>query len=393
MLNWLPLWSPESAGQSVAPRALLAASVSLALALALGPRLIRWLGRRFREPIRCDSPEVLRLHQSKQATPTMGGLFLVAGLVGGLLVFGNPANPFVQAALVVTLGLAAVGAADDLTKLHRRTNGLSIRTKLFAQVVVATAAAAMLYHHLGQSADTVAIRLPWTCVTWSLGAWFVPWAVLVVVGASNAVNLTDGLDGLAGGCLVPAAAAAGFVAYLAGHAEFAHAAGIPHVAGAAEMTVLAGAMIGGLLGFLWFNCHPAQVFMGDTGSLPLGGALGLIALAARQEILLVLIGGVFVCEALSVILQVGAYKWRRRRVFLCAPVHHHFQLLGWPESRIVTRFWIASVLCALLAVVSLRPTSHDPESALGHDGPWTSIVEARAPSRPMPATGGGNPIR
>ena len=176
----------------------------------------------------------------------------------------------------------------------------------------------------------------------------------MILGSANAVNITDGLDGLAGGCLISATVAMTVLVYAAGHAGWAEYLHIPKVAGAGEMTVLAGGMIGGMLGFLWFNCHPAQVFMGDTGSLPLGGLLGFLALVARQELLLVLIAGVFVVEALSVILQVGYYKWRKRRIFLCAPLHHHFQLKGWAENQIVVRFWIAAALCALLGVASLK---------------------------------------
>ncbi|MBN2022958.1 MAG: phospho-N-acetylmuramoyl-pentapeptide-transferase [Pirellulales bacterium] len=354
-----PDWT-GAAWEKITLRASLAAMVGCALALALGPRLIGWLGQRFREPIKCDSPEVQRLHQSKQLTPTMGGLFLVAGLVSGLVVFGDLANPFIQIALLLALGLAAIGAVDDLAKLRREANGLSPRAKFLAQLVVASVAAAMLYQHHAGSLDGLAMHVPLTQVTWPLGLGFIPLAVLVLVGSSNAVNLTDGLDGLAGGCLVCAATAMGLVAHAAGHAQWAAYLGIPHVADAGEMAVLAGAMVGGLMGFLWFNCHPAQVFMGDTGSLPLGGLLGLVALAARQELLLVLIGGVFVVEAASVIIQVIVYRWRRRRVFRCAPIHHHFQLLGWPESRIVARFWIASALCALVGAAALKLSVDEP---------------------------------
>ena len=198
------------------------------------------------------------------------------------------------------------------------------------------------------------MRVPLVGTGFSLGLWFIPLAVIVIVGSSNAVNLTDGLDGLAGGCLIFAAAAMGMVAYASGHAELAEYLHVARIPGAGEMTVLAGGMIGGLLGFLWFNCHPAQVFMGDTGSLPLGGLLGLLAVVTRQELLLLLVGGVFVAEAASVILQVGYYKWRRRRIFLCAPLHHHFQFQGWPETRIVVRFWIASALCAILGLATLK---------------------------------------
>src|SRR5207237_6995719 len=199
-----------------------------------------------------------------------------------------------------------------------------------------------------------------------LGWLFVPLATLVVVGSSNAVNLADGLDGLAGGCLLSATGALGIVAYASGHAEWAAYLGLPHLAGAGELVVVAGGLIGGILGFLWFNCHPAQVFMGNTGSLALGGVLGLIAVIVRQELLLAVIGGVFVIETLSVILQISVHRWAGRRIFRCAPLHHHFQLLGWPESKIVVRFWIASVLFTVLGLATLKVNSSDHAPAAVH---------------------------
>jgi phospho-N-acetylmuramoyl-pentapeptide-transferase len=242
---------------------------------------------------------------------------------------------------------------DDLLKT-RCFRGLSPRTKLGGQLVVASVAAAMIYGQQAALPADTPLRLDLAGASLRLGVWFLPLAVIVIVGASNAVNLADGLDGLAGGCLLGAAGAMGAADYFAGHAGLAASLGLPHVAGAGEMAVVAAAMIGAVLGFLWFNCHPAQVFMGDTGSLPLGALLGLLAVVARQEALLVVVGGVFVAEAASVILQVGFFKWRRRRVFRCAPLHHHFQFLGWPESRIVARFWIASVLCAFVGLGLLK---------------------------------------
>lgn len=370
LLLWLEHFHGTGCGYDAALgkitlRASVAAVVGLLLALALGPRLIRWLSCRFREPIKGHSPHLLRLHRDKQATPTMGGLFLVAGLVGGVLLFGDLANGYVQAAVLLILGLALVGAVDDLTKLRGKSHGLSARAKLLGQTAVALAAAVVVWQHHAACHDALQMRLlpfwPAHGALW-LGAGFVPLAVLVIVGASNAVNLTDGLDGLAGGCLLLATAAMGVVTYLSGHAELAQYLNLPRIPGAGEMTVVAGAVVGGLLGFLWFNCHPAQVFMGDTGSLPLGGLLGLLAVVARQEMLLVLIGGVFVAEAASVILQVGWYKWRRRRIFLCAPLHHHFQFRGWPETRIVVRFWIAAAVFAILGVGSLKLHAVDPPS-------------------------------
>ncbi|MGA2258155.1 MAG: phospho-N-acetylmuramoyl-pentapeptide-transferase [Thermoguttaceae bacterium] len=338
----------------ITARASLAALVSFLLAVILGPRSIAWLACRFREPIKSDSPEICRLHQGKKATPTMGGLFIVAGLVGSLLLAGDLTNRYLLLALGTTGGLTLLGAIDDLVKLQSEKRGISAASKLLGQVLVASVAALYLYHNHASLPEGLVLPPPLNTAPFSLGIWFVPLAVLVIVGSTNAVNLTDGLDGLAGGCLLFATAGMILVVYAAGHSQWAAYLNIPHISGCGELAVLAAAMIGAVGGFLWFNCHPAQVFMGDTGSLPLGGLLGFMAVVSRQELLLVLVGGVFVAEAISVILQVGCYKWRKQRIFLCAPLHHHFQFRGWPEDKIVVRFWIAAALCALLGTACLR---------------------------------------
>jgi phospho-N-acetylmuramoyl-pentapeptide-transferase len=343
-----------AAWEKITPRAALAAGVSFAVAVLLGPRSIAWLARRFREPIKSDSPAILQLHRDKQSTPTMGGLFIIAGLIASALLFGDLTNGYMTPALLVAGGMTLVGMIDDLVKIRSAAKGISVRHKLFAQLVVAALAALLLYHQQAAVTDGLLLRLPLAGITLSLGLWFIPLAIAVIVGASNAVNLADGLDGLAGGCLIVATIAMAALVYAAGHAEWAAYLDVPHIPHAGEMTVLACGMIGGVLGFLWFNCHPAQVFMGNTGALPLGGLLGVLAVVARQELLLVVIGGVFVAEAASVIVQVGYFKWRRRRLFRCAPLHHHFQFLGWAENKIVVRFWIASALCALLGAASLK---------------------------------------
>jgi len=371
------LWLAQLAAfDKITFRGSMAAMVSFVLAVLLGPRLIAWLAARFREPIKGDSARLCELQQAKQATPTMGGLFLVAGLVAGVLAFGDLTNGYLLAALVLTVGLAVVGAVDDLVKLFGTKNGISARSKLLGQVIVTLAAAVILYGQLVGVPGGLLFHVPLTRVAFPLGLWFIPWAVVVMVGASNAVNLTDGLDGLAGGCLIFATAAMAFLAYASGHAELASYLQLPRIPGAGELAVLAGAIIGSVLGFLWFNCHPAQVFMGDTGSLPLGGLLGLVAVATRQEMLLVVIGGVFVAEALSVILQVGYYKWRKRRIFRCAPLHHHFQFQGWPETRIVVRFWIASALCALLGLAIVKLGIHDGVATKNDPRPDSAITRA-----------------
>ena len=350
--------------ESTAMRAALAGTASFVLALVLGRRLIGWLKTRFREPIKSASAEVARLHQSKQATPTMGGLFIIAGLVASSLAFGDWSNPYLPIALLLAVALAALGALDDLIKLRSSARGLRARTKFFAQIAIALGVAVLIYRvHLRQDQGLL-FGGPLFYSNFELGWLFIPLVTFVIVGSSNAVNLADGLDGLAGGCLVCAGCAMGLVVFASGSAEWAGGLNIPYIEGAGEMAVVAAAMIGALLGFLWFNCHPASVFMGDTGALPLGGLLGLLAVIARQELLLVAVGGVFVVEAASVIAQVVFFRWKRRRIFLCAPLHHHFQLQGWPENKIVTRFWIAGALCALVGLSALKLHPRDEPSAL-----------------------------
>lgn len=352
--------------ERITPRAAMAAVATFTLTLAGGPALIAWLTTHFREPIKSDSAEIARLHRAKHATPTMGGIFIVAGLVASACALGDWHNPYLPIAVAMSVALCGLGACDDWIKLATSRRGLSARAKLLAQTAIALVAAALVYRlHVPQDRG-LELSLP-LFGHFELGWMFVPLATLVIVASSNSVNLADGLDGLAGGCLVCATGAVAVVAYASGHAGWAAHLGIPHIAGAGEMVVVAAALVGGLLAFLWFNCHPASVFMGDAGSLPLGGLLGLFAVIARQELLLVAIGGVFVAEAASVIVQVASYRWRGRRVFLCAPLHHHFQLKGWPEDKIVVRFWIAAALCALVGLFGLKLQSRQfapaPQSA------------------------------
>ncbi|MDZ7620816.1 MAG: phospho-N-acetylmuramoyl-pentapeptide-transferase [Patescibacteria group bacterium] len=379
--------SPSLNGlEKITFRAALATLASFLLAVVLGPRLIRWLQNRYREPIVCDAEAVRRLHEHKSGTPTMGGLFIVAGLLIATCLFADLGNPLIQATVVLVLGLSLVGAADDLIKLRGLRNGLSVRGKLLAQLAVAMVVAVLVWEHHRHLPDGLALVLPLWGRVCDLGPVFLPLAVLVLVGSSNAVNLTDGLDGLAGGCLIVTAAAMTVVTYAAGHAEMAQYLAIPRVPGAGELTVPAAALIGGVLGFLWFNCHPAQVFMGDTGSLPLGGLLGLLALASRQEWLLVVVGGVFVAEAGSVILQVGSFKLRGKRIFRCAPLHHHFQMLGWPEGKIVVRFWIAGALCSLAGLGALKLNIDDSPRRLRSTEATASTQEDLPPISLTPPT-------
>ncbi len=327
--------------------------------MLLAPRCIRWLRARCGEQVKSASAELTRLHSAKQGTPTMGGVLIVGCFLATLLVFGHWANATLPLVALVAAALCAVGCADDWVKLRTARRGLSARVKLAAQATIAIAAASWLfamYVHVGES--------PKLCLplvgSFDMGWWFVPWAALVIVGSSNAVNLSDGLDGLAGGCMLLAIAAMALVALIAGHEAWASTMGISFSPHAAEMAVVGAALAGALVAFLWFNCHPAAIFMGDAGSLPLGGVLGLIAVVARQELLLLLVGGVFVIETLSVIVQVGWFRCTQRRVFRCAPLHHHFQFRGVAEDKIVVRFWIAGGMCAILALAIVAAGANWP---------------------------------
>jgi phospho-N-acetylmuramoyl-pentapeptide-transferase len=361
MLVWLidqfssSAWATSLRGcTKITFRTALAALASFLLAVLLGPRVIQWLNSRFREPLADRSPELRELSRHKQWTPTMGGLFLVAGIVAAVFMLGNWRNPYLSILLLNLVGLATIGAVDDLRKLQCKNGGLSARSKLLAQFVLSAVIATWLYFVQRSVHGGLELQLPVVGSVIPLGLWFIPLTALVIVASSNAVNLTDGLDGLAGGCLITTTAAIGVIAYVAGHSELASYLGVAFLPQAGETVVVAGALVGATLGFLWFNCQPAQVFMGDTGSLSLGGTLGLLAVIARQEILLVVIGAVFVAEAVSVILQIGSFRMTGKRVFRCAPLHHHFQFLGWPESKIVARFWIVSALCAMIGLGILK---------------------------------------
>ena len=394
MLLWFISWlashltnEPSSADAGsfgkITLRAALAAGVSFAAAVLCGSRWIRWLNRRFREPIVSPSPDIQALHKHKQATPTMGGLFIVAGLIAAVTLLGDLENHYVPIVLVTLLGLTWIGAADDWRKISGRGTGLTPRVKLAAQFGVAFVVAALLCGVQRQTHGGTDLVVPLVGSVGELGWLFIPLAMLVIVGSSNAVNLTDGLDGLAGGCLLSTACALGAIAYASGNGQWAAYLGVPHLAGAGELLVVIGALVGATLGFLWFNCHPAQVFMGDTGSLPLGGVLGLLAVIVRQELLLAVVGGVFVIETLSVIVQVAVHRYTQRRVFRCAPLHHHFQLLGWPENKIVVRFWIASVLCAAVGLGMLKAHS-------GWDKPQMNADERRWSQTPIVYHGEAN---
>ena len=332
-------------------RTIYATITALLLTLVLGPAIIALMERlQCRQYVREDGP---RSHLQKAGTPTAGGLLVLLAIVVATGLWADLTNSAVWACLFCLCGMGAIGFLDDWRKISRRdSRGISARQKLGLQIVVAGIVALLIY--LQPSFDTH-LSLPFfKQVTPDLGVYYLPFAILVIVGASNAVNLTDGLDGLATGLVLIVAATYLVFTYMTGHAGLAEYLRISHVAGAGELTIFCGAMVGAAMGFLWFNSHPAAIFMGDVGSLALGGGLGTVAVITKHEMLLAIVGGVFVLEALSVILQVGSFKLRGKRIFRMAPIHHHFELKGWAEPKIVVRFWIIGTILALLAISTLK---------------------------------------
>jgi phospho-N-acetylmuramoyl-pentapeptide-transferase len=304
------------------------------------------------QPIRADGPQT---HLKKGGTPTMGGLMILSGLVVSTVLWANPLNPYVWIVLAVTLGFGFIGFYDDYLKVTKQTHsGFAGRTRLILEVVIAMIACFALVR-LGRDPLSSSLVIPFFKeVVVNLGWFFIAFGALVIVGAGNAVNLTDGLDGLAIVPVMIASASFGMIAYLVGNAVFSDYLQINYVAGTGELAVLCGALLGAGLGFLWFNAPPASIFMGDTGSLALGGMLGSIAVAVKHEIVLAVIGGLFVLEAVSVIVQVTSFKLTGKRVFRMAPIHHHFEQKGWTEPQIVIRFWIISVMLALVGLSTLK---------------------------------------
>jgi phospho-N-acetylmuramoyl-pentapeptide-transferase len=332
-------------------RSVYALLTAMALTVLFGPATIAYLKR-----LKCGQHihEDVKAHLAKAGTPTMGGLLFGAALILSVLLWSDLTSPYVWLALLVFTGFGAVGLADDWLKVVRKRNkGISARTKLVLQLLVAGTAMVLLVQ---QPAYDTHLSLPFIKILRpDLGWLYIPFAVLVMVGASNGVNLTDGLDGLAIGPSVVAGATFAVFIYAAGHAGIAEYLQISHIVGVGEVAVFCGALVGAGLGFLWFNAYPAQVFMGDVGSLSIGGSLGFIAVLAKQEMVLLIVGGLFVVETISVIVQVGYFKFSGgKRIFRMAPLHHHFELKGIPESKIITRFWILSIVLALLALSTLK---------------------------------------
>jgi phospho-N-acetylmuramoyl-pentapeptide-transferase len=350
-------------------RTAFASLTALFTGLIIGPLVINRL-RDFQigQYIREEGPKA---HQKKAGTPTMGGVLITISIIVPTLLWADLSNPFVWMAVLSTAAFAAIGFADDYTKVvHKRNLGLTARAKLGLQILTSAliAVTLILMQNRGMYStrlvvpffkqfhpDLVIGRLMHNPDLLPLAFLpFVVFVVLMIVGASNAVNLTDGLDGLAIGCTVIAAGALTVLTYVSGHATFSTYLELPRMPMVGELSIFCGAMVGAAIGFLWYNAHPAEVFMGDVGSLALGGAIGTVAVMIKQELLLPFIGGIFVIEALSVILQVASYKLRKKRIFKMAPIHHHFELLGWSESKIIVRFWIASLVFALFALTTLK---------------------------------------
>lgn len=334
-------------------RTILAALTSLTIALLVGPVMIRRLSRyQIGQTIRDDGPQS---HLSKAGTPTMGGALIILAVALSTLLWGKLDNHYVWTVLLVTLGFAAIGWVDDYRKLVlKNSRGLPARWKYFWQSAIGLTVAIYLYFSASVPSETQLVIPFFKHAIVHLGLFYILLTYLVVVGSSNAVNLTDGLDGLATLPTVLVAGALGVFAYLTGNFNFANYLVIPYVPGVGEVAVFCGALVGAGLGFLWFNSYPAQIFMGDVGSLALGAALGIVAVVVRQELVLFVMGGVFVMETVSVILQVASFKLTGKRIFRMAPIHHHFELKGWPEPKVIVRFWIITVILVLVGLATLK---------------------------------------
>lgn len=358
MLIWLADWLQQfDAGFGVFSyltlRAILSTLTALLIAVIIGPKMIRWLQRmQIGQTIRDDGPES---HLAKSGTPTMGGLLILAAIVSSVLLWSDLTNRYVWVTLFVLVSYGIIGFVDDYRKVIRKdAKGLIARWKYFWQSVIAIFVAFYLYSSQQNPAETALLVPFFKDVMPQMGMFFIVVTYFVIVGTSNAVNLTDGLDGLA---IVPTVLVAGafaIFAYVTGNINFSAYLNIPYLPLTSELVIVCTAIVGAGLGFLWFNTYPAQVFMGDVGSLALGGTLGILAVLVRQEIVLIIMGGIFVIETLSVILQVGSFKMRGKRIFRMAPIHHHYELKGWPEPRVIVRFWIISLMLVLVGLATLK---------------------------------------
>lgn len=339
--------------QYITVRGIMGILTALIIALLIGPWMIRRLNyHQIGQVVRSDGPES---HFSKAGTPTMGGALILVSIVLSTLIWADLRNAYVWVTMLVTVLFGAIGWVDDYRKVFRKDpKGLPAKWKYFWQSVIGLGAALFLYYTATDPVQTAYIVPFFKDVSIEVGLLFVVVTYFVIVGSSNAVNLTDGLDGLAILPTVMVGGALGIIAYLSGHAEFSVYLNIPTVTGAGELVIFCGALLGAGLGFLWFNTYPAQVFMGDVGALALGAALGIVAVISRHEIVLFIMGGIFVMETVSVILQVASFKLTGKRIFRMAPLHHHFELKGWPEPRVIVRFWIITVMLVLFGLATLK---------------------------------------
>lgn len=358
MLLWLAEYLTQyhtgfAVVQYLSLRAIFAVITALTVALFLGPKVIRKLRQyQIGQAIRDDGP---KSHLSKAGTPTMGGALILLSITISTLLWGNLENKYVWLTLLVTLAFGVIGWIDDYRKVvEKNSRGLPARWKYFWQSALAIIAAVYMFYTAPSAAETSLIVPFIKTFILDLGIFYIVLSYFVIVGASNAVNLTDGLDGLAILPTVMVGAALGLCAYFAGNVNYSEYLSIPYVIGAGELVIFSGALVGAGVGFLWFNTYPAQVFMGDVGSLALGAALGMMAVITRQEIVFFIMGGIFVAETLSVILQVGSFKLTGKRIFRMAPLHHHYELKGWPEPRVIVRFWIITLLLVLAGLATLK---------------------------------------
>lgn len=340
--------------QYITFRSAYAALTALLLVLLLGNLVIRWLkDLKFGEEIRALGPES---HKQKAGTPTMGGILIIGSVLISIMLWGNFTSVYLIALVVATLFLGGLGFVDDYIKsILKRKDGIPAKMKLLFQVIIALAVSILIYQFPSNKVESTTLFVPFINEhILDLGIIWILFSVVVIVAATNAVNLTDGLDGLAIGSVMTVGVSLGIMAYLTGHAKIAAYLRIPYIPEAAELTVFIAALMGAALGFLWFNSNPATVFMGDTGSLALGGIVGIVAVMIKKEIFLFIVGGVFVAEVLSVIIQVTSFKLRKKRVFKMAPFHHHLELSGWPEQKVVVRMWILGIILAILGMSSLK---------------------------------------
>lgn len=341
-------FSPFNVFKYITVRTVCASLTSLSICIFLFPYFIRKVKH-------LSHPKMLEFHQNKEKTPSMGGLLIVWSILASNFIWADFANIYNLLLITTLCWLGLLGFFDDYLKLTKMNpKGLRPLVKIIGQIGIGFIVGLTLYYHPALNFSSRLYVPFFKHIFFDLGPYYILLIIFIIVATSNAVNLTDGLDGLAAGTILMATIAFGFIVYTVGNAIFARYLNLPFVPGIGEATIFCGSLVGAVLGFLWYNCHPAEIFMGDTGSLPLGGCIGLLAIISKQEISLIIVGGIFVMEALSVVIQVVSFKTRRKRIFLMTPLHHHFELRGWKESQVVIRFWILAIIFALFTLVTLK---------------------------------------